>query len=52
MLDKSQVKLRADSSKQHLFPVRMKKVLEEVGDRLIGDVTTHHNVTPDENDCH
>ena len=25
----------------------MKKVLEEVSDRLIGDVTTHHNVTPD-----
>ena len=31
---------------QHLFSVRMKKVLEEVSDRLIGDVSTHHYVTP------
>ena len=27
----------------------MKKVLEEVSDRLIGDVATHHNVTPGKN---
>ena len=34
---------------EHLFSVRMKKVLEEVSDRLIGDVPTHHDVTPGEN---
>ena len=35
-----------DDILQHLFSVRMKKVLEEVSDRLIGDVSTHHYVTP------
>ena len=37
---------------QHLFSVRMKKVLEEVSDRLIGDVPTHHYVTPGKNGRH
>ena len=34
---------------EHLFSVRVKKILEEVGDRLIGDVAAHHYVTPDAN---
>ena len=29
---------------QHLFSVRVKKVLEEVSDRLIGDVSANHDV--------
>ena len=39
-------KLRTDFRWPHLFSVGMKKVLEEVGDRLICDVSTHHYVTP------
>ena len=41
-----------DDILQHLFSVRMKKVLEEVSDRLIGDVPTHHYVTPGGNGRH
>ena len=38
--------LRTDFRWPHLFSVGVKKVLEEVGDRLICDVSTHHYVTP------
>ena len=51
MLDKltSDPSYEAQIFEEHLFSVRMKKILEEVCDRLIGDVAAHHYVTPDAN---
>ena len=36
--------MKEDNLHVHILSVLVKEVLEEVGDRLVGDVATHHNV--------